>query len=94
MTGDELCLRFLADTQLKLHAFTLAEFCYVKSKTINLNYLQSLVNQNNATKCQEALAAVPTVDNEALTDNEKIELTVVMIKYAIAKRIYHLFRKI
>lgn len=86
-------MRLLADTHLKLHAFTLAEYCYAKSKTINLSYLQSLVHQNNATKCQEALAALPTVENEALTDVEKIELTVVLIKYAIPKRI-HLQTKI
>lgn len=82
MNGDELCIRLLADTHHKLHAFTLAEYYYAKSKTINLSYLQSLVHQNNATKCEEALAALPTIENEALTDDERTELTVVLIKYA------------
>lgn len=79
-----MCLQQLADTHLKLHAFTLAEYCYIKIKAINLKYLQSLVEQNKTAKSTEALTAIPTVENEAtLSDEEKIELTVILIKYII-----------
>lgn len=83
-------MRLLADTHLKLHAFTLAEFCYTKTKTINLNYLQSLVEQNNAVKSQEALSAVATLENElTLTDEEKIELKVILIKCVNQRKFFY-----
>lgn len=51
---------------------------------MNLKYLQSLVEQKNTAKCDEALAAIPSVEGEcALTDEEKIELTEISIKYEI-----------
>lgn len=89
-TDDVICLRLLADTHLKLHAFTLAEFCYTKTKTINLNYLQSLVEQNNAVKSQEALSAVATLENElTLTDEEKIELKVILIECVNQRKFFY-----
>lgn len=64
----------LADTYLKLHAFTLAEYYYVKAKMVNLNYLQSLVDQNSMEKCQEALKHIPSFISKELTDQEKVIL--------------------
>lgn len=84
-----MCMRLLADTHLKLHSFTLAEYYYIKTKTIKLKYLQSLVEQNNAAKSQEALTAITTFENEStLTDEEKIELTVILIKYVNPSKLF------
>lgn len=81
LNEDIVCLRFLADTHLKLHAFTLAEYCYAKSKTVNLNYVRSLVEQNSQVKCLEALTiALKIENNNKQTDEERAQLTELIIK--------------
>lgn len=77
---DTLCQMKLADTYLKLRAFTSAEYYYVKIKTVNLNYLQSLVYQNSFTKCQEALEIISTFESEHFTDQEKLLLNEIHAK--------------
>lgn len=80
-SDDALCLQILADTHLKLHAFTLAEFNYVKIKMVNMNYLQSLVDQNSLEKGQEALKTIPSIKNSSeLTDEENARLTEIYAK--------------
>lgn len=72
---DKLCLRLLADTHLKLHAFTLAEYYYTKIKAMNVKYLKSLVQQKCTTKCQEVIASISMVENDStLSDDEKQQL--------------------
>lgn len=75
ISSDEvipLCLRLLADTHLKLHAFTLAEYHYVKIKVVNLNFVQSLIYQNCPIKSEEALTLLSfmqtTVEFESYKD--------------------------
>lgn len=77
-----LCLRLLADVHLNLHAFTLAEYYYVKSNTVNLNFVQSLIYQNIPTKSQEAISLIPTIEsNSELNDDDKTLLIEVVAKY-------------
>lgn len=76
---DELCFQLLADTHLKLHAFTLAEYCYTKIKIVNLNYLKSLVEQNTPEKTSMFLTLIDS-DEVKLTDDEKTQLTEIHIK--------------
>lgn len=77
-----LCLRLLADVHLNLHAFTLAEYYYVKSNTVNLNFVQSLIYQNIPAKSQEAISLIPTVEsNSELNDDDKTLLIEVVAKY-------------
>lgn len=48
---------------------------------MNVKYLQSLVEQNNTAKCTDALTAITSIENgSTLTNEDKIELTVVLIK--------------
>lgn len=80
-SDDALCLQILADTHLKLHAFSLAEYNYVKIKMVNLNYLQSLIDQNVVDKCQVALEIIPSIENKPeLTDQEKALITEIKVK--------------
>lgn len=77
-----LCLRLLADVHLNLHAFTLAEYYYVKSNTVNLNFVQSLIYQNIPAKSQEAISLIQTVEsNSELNDDDKTLLIEVVAKY-------------
>lgn len=80
---DKLCLRLLAETHLKLHAFTLAEYYYTKINLKNVNYLHSLVQQKCKTKCQEAIASIPSIieNDSTLTDDEKEQLIEIHVKY-------------
>lgn len=75
-TFNAACLKTLADTHLKLHAFTLAEYCYVTSKTENIDRVRCLVEQRIPTKSKEALwlsgAMYSTVEDD--TKAELIEL--------------------
>lgn len=77
-----LCLRLLADVHLNLHAFTLAEYYYVKSNTMNLNFVQSLIYQNIPAKSQEAISLIPSIEsNPELNDDDKTLLIEVVAKY-------------
>lgn len=79
---NNLCLRLLGDTHLKLHAYTLAEYCYWTSRTVNLNYLISLVEQNVESKCKDAIALIPKVNNNAaLIESNRNSLAETFIKY-------------
>lgn len=81
LNEDAVCLRFLADTHLKLHAFTCAEYCYTKIKAVNLNYMRSLVEQNSQAKCLEALTIASKIENDSkLTDEERAQLTELIVK--------------
>lgn len=74
------CLKALGDTHLKLHAFTLAEYCYVTSKTESIYLARCLVEQRNPTKCEEALRITSVL--HSTTDNAaKEELTELEAKY-------------
>lgn len=78
---DKLCLSLLAETHLKLHAFTLAEYYYTKIKAMNVKYLESLVQQKCNTKCQEVIASMQIIENDStLTDEEKQQLTEIHVK--------------
>lgn len=79
---DKLCLRLLAETHLKLHAFTLAEYYFTKINVKNVNYLESLVQQKCSTKCQEAIASIQAMleGDSTLTDEEKEQLTEIHVK--------------
>lgn len=79
---DKLCLRLLAETHLKLHAFTLAEYYFTKINAKNVNYLESLVQQKCTTKCQEVIASIQslTENGSPLTDGEKEQLTTIHAK--------------
>lgn len=70
------CLKALGDTHLKLHAFTLAEYCYVKSKTENIDLVRCLVEQRNPKKCKEALCLTGLMHStdDDQTEAELIEL--------------------
>lgn len=79
---DELCLRLLAQTHLKLHAFTLAEYYYSKLKAINVNYLECLVEQKCSTKCQEVISSVSKIENDStLTEEDCCWLIEIRVKY-------------
>lgn len=80
---DAKCLQLLADTHLKLHAFTLAEYCYTKTTNfVSPNYLKSLVEQNDPVKSQEVLKLFPSIENDSeLTAEEKNQLTETIFKY-------------
>lgn len=67
------CLKALAHTHLKLHAFTLAEYCYVTSKTENIDLVRCLVEQRNPLKCKEALWLTGVMESTA-GDEVKAEL--------------------
>lgn len=92
---DALCLRLLADTHRHMHAFTLAEYYYVKTKTVNLEHLQCLVEQQCNEKCQEAIAIIPTIESDAtLTTEEKSLLIEIFAKYEIITNLneFHLIK--
>lgn len=90
-----MCLRLLADTYLKLHAFTLAEYFYVKTKTINLNFVQSLIYQMNPAKSQEAISLISVIESESeLSDNEKTLLIELFAKYELIFLINHFYKHI
>lgn len=74
-----LCLKTLADTHLKLHAFTLAEYCYTASKTLNVNYIRSLIEQDNQAKSNEAKLAIKSLSND-LKNSEKTILPTLLAK--------------
>lgn len=79
---DNLCLTLLAETHLKLRAFTLAEYYYTKIKAMNVKYLESMVQQKSTTKCQEVIALTSVVKNDStLTDEEKQQLIEIHVKY-------------
>lgn len=71
-----MCLKTLADTHLKLHAFTLAEYCYVASKIMDLNLVKCLIEQINPVKCKEALILINAMYNMVNGEqvNDLIEL--------------------
>lgn len=77
------CFQLLGDTHLKLHAFTLAEYSYTKSSnSASLNYLKSLVEQNNSVKSQEVLKLAPSIENESnFSEEEKNQFTELIFKY-------------
>lgn len=78
---DKLCLRLLAETHRKLHAFTSAEYYYTKIKTMNVNYMECLVQQKCHIKCQEIIKLIPSIEKDAtLTDEEKQQLAVIRVK--------------
>lgn len=72
--GFALCLSTLADTHLKLRAFTLAEYCYVASKTVNANYVQSLIEQENVAKRDEAKNVIAALMGEASQEADQLQL--------------------
>lgn len=74
-----LCLRVLGDTHLKLHAYTLAEYCYKASGTNTHNAIKCLVEQNKAEKWEEAFKTINRLLPNA-TDNEKDLLLEPLIK--------------
>lgn len=74
------CLKTLADTHLKLHAFTLAEYCYVTSKTENIDLVRCLVEQRNPIKCKEALW-LTGIMHSTVADDVKSELIELEAKY-------------
>lgn len=80
------CLKALGDTHLKLHAFTLAEYCYVKSKTENTDLVRCLVEQRNPKKCKEALR-LTGVMHSTVDDDTKAELIELEAKYVSVYRI-------
>lgn len=81
LNTDVMCLQFLANTHLKLHAFTLAEYCYTKINLVNVNYLRSLVEQGSQGKSQGALAIAPQIESDSkLSDDERAQLTEMIIK--------------
>lgn len=79
---DALCLRLLAEVHLKLHAFTLAEYYFTRINQKGVNYLESLVQQKCATKCQEVIACIQSMieNGSTLTDEEKEHLTEIHVK--------------
>ncbi|XP_031639627.1 tetratricopeptide repeat protein 37-like, partial [Contarinia nasturtii] len=83
---EELCFRLLADTHLKLHAFTLAEYCYTKIKIVNLNYFQSLVEQNSSTKASLFISSMEK-DEIQLTADEKVKLTEIYINQLLVYKL-------
>lgn len=72
-TFNAACMKALADTHLKLHAFTLAEYCYVTSKTENIDLVRCLVEQRNPLKCKEALWLTGVMES-TVGDEMKAEL--------------------
>lgn len=68
-----LCLKTLAATHFQLGAYTLAEYYYSHIKCVNVEYIQSLVEQQNEKKSLQALDLVPQV-SEPTDSVEKIDL--------------------
>lgn len=78
-----LVLRMLADTHLKLHAYTLAEYCYTASGSNTINAIKCLAEQNKPEKWEEAVKRI----NEFLpnaSDSEKDLLMEPLVKYVFA----------
>lgn len=67
----------MADVHLKLHAYTLAEYCYNVCKVRDAQFVQSLVEQESPAKWEEALNVI-SENEKSNTDADEAKLLIAL----------------